>query len=81
MQEHSGQRNTQINNTKVHFDILIVIKDTRLLLYYSEPRFVYIRLIRDAQIKIVRKLNKHKIDDPKFQNVVPHTAKTIYALY
>ena len=55
MEEHTGQGNTQINNTIKHDDNLIVIKDTRPTINTPEACFVYIRLISDAQVKKAKK--------------------------
>ena len=49
-----------------------------------DARFIYMRLISDAQIK--KKIESQtsiklkSIEDPKFQKVVQNTAKAIYAL-
>ena len=32
MKKHSGKRNTQINDTKEHNDMIIVIKGTKLII-------------------------------------------------
>ena len=45
-------------------------------------RFIYIRLISDAHIKIFISQTSTKlksIEDPKFQKVMPNKAKVIYA--
>ena len=39
MQEPSEQRNIQIQNTVVHFDMLIVIESTRRTIVYARGAF------------------------------------------
>ena len=70
MEEHSGQRNTLINNAIEHNDILIVIKGIRLMIWYSR------RVFSDALVKLYNKESQTKIksiDDPQFQKVMPNT--------
>ena len=60
------------------FDMLIVIKGTRLKFDMPNECFIYIRLFSYAQIKIVKKsrrsTNLKSIDYPKFQKDVPNMA-------
>lgn len=44
--------------------------------YTLDARIVYIRVISDTQMKIIRKPNKYEVEE---QNVVPNTAKVIKA--
>ena len=60
----------------------IVIKGTMIIIQYARRAFRLHKLISDTHIEIFIKPNKYKVEEhsgSKIQNVVPNTAKVIYA--